>query len=138
MEIASPRGRFAPWTHGRHAAMGTCIYLSNELRLRASLQPFEAHAIIGNNTGERCRLLVEPANPRAARIATKIGEEAAARAGADKYQDLAILNRIASARFGWQPRFFNPRLERWLHRVNVPTHVIWGDGDRIIPPVYAE
>jgi len=68
----------------------------------------------------------------------KIGEEAAQRIGADKYQDLAILNRIASARFGWQPRFFNPRLERWLHRVNVPTHVIWGDADRIIPPAYAE
>jgi hypothetical protein len=70
MEIASSRGRFARWTHGRHAAMGACIYLSNELRLRASLQPFEALAMIGNNTGERCRLLVEPAKPRAARIAT--------------------------------------------------------------------
>src|SRR5215831_8525222 len=35
-------------------------------------------------------------------------------------------------------RIFNPRLERWLHRVNVPTHVIWGDGDRIIQPAYAE
>jgi pimeloyl-ACP methyl ester carboxylesterase len=68
----------------------------------------------------------------------KLGEEAALRAGADKFQELAVLNRIASARFGWQPRFFNPRLERWLHRVNVPTHVIWGDGDRIIPPAYAE
>ncbi len=68
---------------------------------------------------------------------SSIGEEAAQRAAADKYQDLAVLNRIASARFGWQPRFFNPRLERWLHRVNVPTHVIWGDGDRIIPPAYA-
>ena len=68
----------------------------------------------------------------------KLAEEAAARAGADKYQDLAVLNRIASARLGWQPRFFNPRLERWLHRVNVPTHVIWGEGDRIIPPAYAE
>jgi pimeloyl-ACP methyl ester carboxylesterase len=66
------------------------------------------------------------------------GEAAAARAGVDKYQDLAILNRIASARYGWQPRFFNPRLERWLHRVNVPTHVIWGEADRIIPPAYAE
>ncbi|HEY6604384.1 MAG TPA: alpha/beta fold hydrolase, partial [Xanthobacteraceae bacterium] len=52
--------------------------------------------------------------------------------------DLAILNRIASARFGWQPRFFNPRLERWLHRVKIPTHIIWGDGDRIIPPDYAQ
>src|SRR6266542_592020 len=40
MEIASPRGRFALWTHGRHAAMGACIYLSSELRLRASPQPF--------------------------------------------------------------------------------------------------
>ena len=68
----------------------------------------------------------------------KAGEAAAERAAADKYQDQAILNRIASARFGWQPRFFNPRLERWLHRVNVPTHVIWGDRDRIIPPAYAE
>ena len=68
----------------------------------------------------------------------KKGAEAAERAGADKYQDLAILNRIASARFGWQPRFFNPRLERWLHRVKVPTQIIWGDGDRIIPPAYAE
>ena len=68
----------------------------------------------------------------------KLGEEAAARAAADKYQDLAILNRIASARFGWQPRFFNPRLERWLHRVNVPTHIIWGEGDCIIPLAYAE
>jgi pimeloyl-ACP methyl ester carboxylesterase len=67
-----------------------------------------------------------------------LGAQAAERAAADKYQDLAILNRIASARFGWQPRFFNPRLARWLHRVNVPTHVIWGAGDRIIPPVYAE
>ena len=63
---------------------------------------------------------------------------AAQRVGADKYQDLAILNRIASARFGWQPRFFNPRLERWLHRVNVPTHVIWGEADRIIPSAYGE
>jgi len=68
----------------------------------------------------------------------KIAEAAASRASTDKYQDLAILNRIASARFGWQPRFFNPRLERWLHRVKIPTNIIWGDGDRIIPPAYAE
>src|SRR5262249_761724 len=75
---------------------------------------------------------------RLAYVDPKIGEEAAARAGADKYQDLAIVNRIASARFGWQPRFFNPRLERWLHRGDVPTHVILGDGDPIIPPAHAQ
>lgn len=66
------------------------------------------------------------------------GADAAERVAADKFNDEAVLNRIASARYGWQPRFFNPRLERWLHRIDVPTHVIWGDADRIIPPVYAD
>jgi pimeloyl-ACP methyl ester carboxylesterase len=66
------------------------------------------------------------------------GAEAAERAGAEKYQRVAILNRIASARFGWHPRFFNPRLQHWLHRVQVPTHIVWGEQDRIIPPAYAQ
>jgi pimeloyl-ACP methyl ester carboxylesterase len=67
----------------------------------------------------------------------KLGNAAAARIAEEKFSDAAVLNRIASARYGWQPRFFNPRLERWLHRVDVPTHIIWGDADRIIPPLYA-
>ena len=66
------------------------------------------------------------------------GEAAAQRAAADKYQDSMIMNRLASARLGWHPRFFNPKLERWLHRVRPPTHVIWGAKDRIIPPAYAD
>jgi pimeloyl-ACP methyl ester carboxylesterase len=67
----------------------------------------------------------------------KLGKAAAARIAEEKFSDTAVLNRIASARYGWQPRFFNPRLERWLHRVDVPTHIIWGDTDRVIPPAYA-
>jgi pimeloyl-ACP methyl ester carboxylesterase len=67
-----------------------------------------------------------------------LGEAAAERALASKYQEQAILNRIASARFGWNPRLYNPRLERWLHRVRVPTMIFWGDSDRIIPPVYGD
>lgn len=66
------------------------------------------------------------------------GEAAAERAAADRYQDSMILNRLASARLGWHPRFFNPKLERWLHRVRLPTQVIWGANDRIIPPAYGE
>jgi len=65
-------------------------------------------------------------------------EAAAQHAAAEKYQETAILNRIASARLGWQPRFFNPRLERWLHRVERPTLILWGEEDRIIPPAYGE
>ena len=67
-----------------------------------------------------------------------LGAAAAERALAGKYQAEAIQKRIASARLGWNPRLFNPRLERWLHRVHVPTLILWGDTDRIIPTVYAE
>lgn len=66
-----------------------------------------------------------------------IGEAAAERAGAAKYQEMAIADRVASARFGWNPRFHNPRLERWLHRVNVPTLIVWGKQDRIFSPAHA-
>lgn len=65
-----------------------------------------------------------------------LGEEASQRALASKHQDQAILNRLASARLGWNPRLYNPRLARWLHRVKAPTLIVWGDTDRIIPPVY--
>ncbi|MEC7489223.1 MAG: alpha/beta hydrolase [Pseudomonadota bacterium] len=51
--------------------------------------------------------------------------------------DIQIRNRVATARLGWQPRLFNPHLRKWLHRISLPTHVIWGDTDRIIDPAYA-
>jgi pimeloyl-ACP methyl ester carboxylesterase len=63
-----------------------------------------------------------------------LGEAAAQRAAADKYADEAIANRIAAARFCWNPRFFNPRLSRWLRRIELPTLIIWGEEDRIFPP----
>jgi pimeloyl-ACP methyl ester carboxylesterase len=107
-------------------------------RLR-SLTLVSAAGIHVKGVGKADIFIIDPEEQaRLAYADPKLGEEAAARAATDKYQDLAILNRIASARFGWQPRFFNPRLERWLHRVNVPTHIVWGDDDRIIPPAYAE
>ena len=53
-------------------------------------------------------------------------------------EDIEIRNKVSTARMGWQPRLFNPSLRKWLHRIDVPTHVIWGDRDQIIPPAYAE
>jgi pimeloyl-ACP methyl ester carboxylesterase len=46
-------------------------------------------------------------------------------------------NRITSARLGWNPRFFNPKLRKWLRKIDVPTHIIWGDQDKIFAPAYA-
>jgi pimeloyl-ACP methyl ester carboxylesterase len=32
----------------------------------------------------------------------------------------------------------NPGLRQWLHRVRVPTLVLWGDNDGIVTPDYGE
>ena len=42
-------------------------------------------------------------------------------------------DREAASHYGWKPFFHNPRLGRWLHRVNCPTLVIWGEHDGIVP-----
>ena len=56
----------------------------------------------------------------------------------EEQEDIEIRNKVSTARMGWQPRLFNPSLRKWMHRIDVPTHVIWGDRDQIIAPAYAE
>jgi pimeloyl-ACP methyl ester carboxylesterase len=38
--------------------------------------------------------------------------------------------------YAWRPHLYNPRLKRWLHRITVPTLVLWGASDRIVTPEY--
>jgi pimeloyl-ACP methyl ester carboxylesterase len=38
----------------------------------------------------------------------------------------------AAARILWE-RPYDPRLARWLHRLTMPTFLLWGDADRIVP-----
>lgn len=52
--------------------------------------------------------------------------------------DLALTNRYAATKFGWEPRWFNPSLERWLHRISVPTLIVWGNNDKLFPVEYAK
>jgi pimeloyl-ACP methyl ester carboxylesterase len=40
--------------------------------------------------------------------------------------------------FGWQPYLHNPALRSWLHRIDVPTLVIWGEEDRFASPEYGQ
>jgi pimeloyl-ACP methyl ester carboxylesterase len=48
-----------------------------------------------------------------------------------------LANRYMAARLGWEPRWFNPDLERWLHRIKLPTLALWGENDKVIPSAYA-
>jgi len=52
--------------------------------------------------------------------------------------DVLLKNHYALARLAWQPRFFNPDLEKWLHRIDVPTHITWGRDDKLVPVAYAQ
>jgi len=46
--------------------------------------------------------------------------------------------RESWALFGWKPYMHNPRLRRWLHRIDVPTRLIWGARDGVVSLGYAE
>jgi 2-hydroxy-6-oxonona-2,4-dienedioate hydrolase len=41
--------------------------------------------------------------------------------------------REATARVGWNPYLCNPKLRERLYRVTVPTLIIWGESDRLVP-----
>lgn len=49
-----------------------------------------------------------------------------------------LKDRYATARIGWAPRFHNPELQRWLHRISIPTLLLWGADDKIAPPAMAQ
>ena len=40
-------------------------------------------------------------------------------------------SREATARYAWSPFLHNPKLKSRLHRINIPTLVLFGEADRI-------
>jgi pimeloyl-ACP methyl ester carboxylesterase len=47
-------------------------------------------------------------------------------------------DRIAHALYTWEPYMHNPKLRYRLHRINVPTLLLWGASDGVVPAAYAE
>jgi pimeloyl-ACP methyl ester carboxylesterase len=41
-------------------------------------------------------------------------------------------DRQATALYAWEPYFHNPKLRERLHRVDVPTLILWGADDRFV------
>ena len=50
--------------------------------------------------------------------------------------DIQLKNHFTTAKLAWHPRFYNPDLYKWLHRVDVPTMILWGESDKVFPPAY--
>ena len=47
-------------------------------------------------------------------------------------------DRIAHGLYTWEPYMHNPKLPYRLHRIDIPTLLIWGDGDGVVTPSYGE
>jgi pimeloyl-ACP methyl ester carboxylesterase len=47
----------------------------------------------------------------------------------EEQMDVMLKNRFTVAKFGWQPRWFNRDLEKWLHRIKLPALVVSGEDD---------
>jgi len=56
----------------------------------------------------------------------------------DDKLEVVARNRESFARFCWQPYMHNPKLRRRLHRIDVPTLVIWGAEDGVVTPDYGK
>jgi len=50
---------------------------------------------------------------------------------------LMVKNRSTVVRLSY-PDFLNPDLAKWLHRIDVPTSLIWGEKDGLVPPRFGE
>ena len=47
-------------------------------------------------------------------------------------------NREATARYGWSPYMHDPKLKQRLHRIRIPTLLLWGTADRILSLPYGQ
>ena len=45
-------------------------------------------------------------------------------------------NREATALYAWDPYFHNPKLRQRLHRIDIPTLLLWGTSNHFVTPGY--
>ena len=67
----------------------------------------------------------------------KPADEMLQHASRPELEDIHLKNRTITAKLIWQPRGYDPHLYKWLHRIDVPTLLVWGDSDRLFPKDYA-
>lgn len=52
--------------------------------------------------------------------------------------DTWLKNRATFARLAWEPRLHDPDLPKWLHRIDIPTHIVWGAEDNLLSADHAD
>ena len=52
--------------------------------------------------------------------------------------EIIAKSRATVMRLAYRPRFHNPGLAKWLHRIDVPTLLVWGAEDGLVPPRFGE
>lgn len=68
-----------------------------------------------------------------ARGETLIGDPAAM---SDEALEAFLQAEAGETLYGWRPYMHNPALLRRLHRIHVPTLVLWGESDGVVKPDY--
>ena len=66
----------------------------------------------------------------------KLAEAMLAEQPSQEELDIQLKNRLTTAKLAWQPRLYNVHLAKWLHRITLPTLILWGAEDRLIPAQY--
>ena len=56
----------------------------------------------------------------------------------DEQLQIMAANRTALGVYTWEPYMHNPKLPRRLHRIDVPTHFIWGASDGLVTVDYGK
>lgn len=67
-----------------------------------------------------------------------VADRILAQAPTEAQQVVALHNTRTTALLAWSPRLYDPHLYKWLGRIDVPTHVVWADDDKILPVAYGE
>lgn len=68
----------------------------------------------------------------------QLAEAEIARRLTPESEDIRLNNQVVIAQTTWQPRGYDPHLRKWLHRIDVPTLIVWGAEDRLLPLAYAQ
>ncbi|MEK9684483.1 MAG: alpha/beta hydrolase [Rhodospirillaceae bacterium] len=61
------------------------------------------------------------------------GERRAKEVLSEEDADIALKNTFTASKLCWSPRFHNPYLEKRLHRITIPTMLMWGEHDPVFP-----